>query len=582
MTVESSEKHAAAIARRYAGIVQEKCNLHLAIARTLAQTLSGIKDEEVGVEIGRDEVNGLFETVLKRNPEIVGIFTCWEPDAFDGMDRGFEKMEGHDRTGRFIPYWGRSNEGKISMEPLQGYDKEEYGSFYLQSGNKNKECVIDPFIRSVQGKDALVVTFAVPITINDNFYGVVGIDIRPSSFQELTNDVKNYYGGAHTAIASNNGTLLTVTDKLASAGKHIKTIHEDWRDDIQLIKKGEFALHTEEDTLEVFAPVNIGNTDSHWSVIVSVPMEKIIEKAKNRLSLSIRKIWKIIGISILFSGIIILLLRVFIDRVIIRPLKNISRVLSESSEHVLSVSNQVSSASRSLSDRSSYQAESVRQASSSLKEMSSTVGRNVDSADAADGLMKKTNRVFGETSKSMKELTRSMMEISDVSKKTSEIIKTIDEIAFQTNLLALNAAVEAARAGDAGSGFAVVADEVGNLAGRAADAAKNTSGLIDEIVEKISRSSGVVKKTGESFSEAAISSDKVNSIVNEITAASGEQNQRIGRLVDTVDGMDQATRQNAADAEEYFSVSDQMKEQAEKMKVSVDELSVLVKGGRKK
>ncbi len=325
-------------------------------------------------------------------------------------------------------------------------------------------------------------------------------------------------------------------------------------------------------------PANIGNTNTHWSVIIYVPIEKITHKAKNRMLLSMQNIRKIAGVGIIFFCIVIVLLRIVINRGVIKHLNTISTMLSESSEHVLSIANQVSAASQSLSDRSSFQAESVQEASSFLEEMSSAIKQNADNAEQAEELMRNTNRIFDTTGKSMGELTFSMKEISGVSRETSEIIKTIDEIAFQTNLLALNAAVEAARAGETGAGFAVVADEVRNLAMRAADAAKNTSAMIDGIVQKISDSSGIVERTDGSFKEAAAASDKVSSLVHKISAASGEQNHKVGQVNSAVTEVDKATQQNAADAREYFSVSEDMKGQAEKMKGSVDELSVLVRG----
>ncbi len=297
---ESSKNHTSALASRYAGNVREKLSLHFAIARTLAETLSGIKDEEIGVELGRDEVNGLLKTVLKRNPRIVGIYTCWELNAFDGMDKGFENVEGHDQTGRFIPYWSRGDGGKISQEPLQYYEDEGKGAFYLQARNEKKECVLNPFFRSVQGKNVLIISLVVPISIDDMFYGVVGIDISPAFFQEMANDVKDLQEGSSVDIISYDGTLVAVTDKPELTGKHMKEIHGDWQDDVKAIKEGRFDIHTYAGHLEVIVPANIGGTNTRWSVIISVPIEKITYKAKNRMLLSMQNIWKIAGVSIFF------------------------------------------------------------------------------------------------------------------------------------------------------------------------------------------------------------------------------------------------------------------------------------------
>ena len=248
-------------------------------------------------------------------------------------------------------------------------------------------------------------------------------------------------------------------------------------------------------------------------------------------------------------------------------------------DQVATGSDQVSSASQQLAEGASEQAASIEETSSSLEEMSSMTKQNASSAGQADTLMKEANRIVGQANDSMEELTGSMEEISKASEETSKIIKTIDEIAFQTNLLALNAAVEAARAGEAGAGFAVVAEEVRNLAMRSADAAKNTAELIEGTVKKIHTGSGIVDKTNKAFTRVAQSAVKVGELVGEIAAASNEQSQGIDQVNIAVSEMDKVVQQNAANAEESASASEELNAQAQQMKGSVEDLMAMVGGG---
>jgi methyl-accepting chemotaxis protein len=247
---------------------------------------------------------------------------------------------------------------------------------------------------------------------------------------------------------------------------------------------------------------------------------------------------------------------------------------------VASGAQQLSAASEEISSGAQEQAASLEETASSLEEITSAVKQNAENAERARQLSSTARDVAERGGKVTREAVSAMTDIRTASAKIAEIITTIDEIAFQTNLLALNAAVEAARAGEQGRGFAVVAEEVRNLAQRSASAAKETKALIQDSVSKVETGAGSVNEVGKTLDEIVTAVTRVNDIVSEIAAASGEQSSGIEQVNVAVTQLDRVTQSNAAQTEELSSTSETMASQADQLQSLVGQFKVGADGHR--
>jgi methyl-accepting chemotaxis protein len=284
-----------------------------------------------------------------------------------------------------------------------------------------------------------------------------------------------------------------------------------------------------------------------------------------------------VGVQILVVGILlVVVLTFYFSFWVIRPMTEIISELSDSHARVMASSETMAASSQGLAESATEQASSLEESSASLEEMSSMTRQNAERAEEANRLMKDNQKVVREADDAASALSESMTDISKSSVETRKIVKTIDEIAFQTNLLALNAAVEAARAGEAGAGFAVVAEEVRNLALRAAEAARNTADLITGTVENVQTGAELVHRTNEAFSRVTETSVQAIELVEEIAAASREQDQGIGQIAGAIAEIDKLTQQHVSNSEQTAAVSHEISVQADRLRENLNRLVALV------
>jgi methyl-accepting chemotaxis protein len=236
-----------------------------------------------------------------------------------------------------------------------------------------------------------------------------------------------------------------------------------------------------------------------------------------------------------------------------------------STDSISTASVEIATGTYDLSQRTEQTASSLQQTASAMETLNSTVRQSADAARQAHQMANGTAEVAARGGLVVTQVVATMQDISASSRKIADIIGVIDGIAFQTNILALNAAVEAARAGEQGRGFAVVASEVRNLAGRSAAAAREIKSLIGSSVEKVESGTQLVGAAGATMQEIVSSVQRVKDIIGEISAASVEQSDGIGKMNGSISQLDQMTQQNAALVEQSAAAAESLQDQASRL-----------------
>ncbi|MEO0760399.1 MAG: methyl-accepting chemotaxis protein [Pseudomonadota bacterium] len=226
-----------------------------------------------------------------------------------------------------------------------------------------------------------------------------------------------------------------------------------------------------------------------------------------------------------------------------------------SAEHVAEGARQMSATSSQLSEGANQQAAAAQQASSAVEEMSATIRQSADNASQTEKIALQSAQEARQGGKAVSDAVVAMKTIADK-------INIIEEIARQTDLLALNAAVEAARAGSHGRGFAVVASEVRKLAERSREAAAEIGTLSAETV----RVSG---EAGQKLEMLVPNIQRTADLVQEISAATREQNIGAEQINDAIRSLDGVIQKNAAAAEESAATSGELSAQAEELSTTI-------------
>lgn len=233
-------------------------------------------------------------------------------------------------------------------------------------------------------------------------------------------------------------------------------------------------------------------------------------------------------------------------------LRDIISKIFDSAENIDGTGQEVNSRALQLSQGASDQASSTEEVSSSMEEMVSNIQQNTENAQQTEKIALKASSGINKVREASVESVKSI-------KTIAEKISIVNDIAFQTNILALNAAVEAARAGEHGRGFAVVAAEVRKLAERSKLAA-------DEIQVLAKRSVLTTEEAGQLLIEIAPEIERTAKLVQEITAASVEQNAGVDQINNAIQQLNQVTQQNAVVSDEMSKNSKALKDYAEELK----------------
>jgi len=242
-----------------------------------------------------------------------------------------------------------------------------------------------------------------------------------------------------------------------------------------------------------------------------------------------------------------------------------SRETSRAMGVVASAAEQTSSNMQTVASATEELTAAISEISRQVADSTSITQKAVEQANSTD----KTVRALAETSE-----------------KIGHIVNLINEIASQTNLLALNATIEAARAGEAGKGFAIVASEVKNLANQTAKATDDITGQITSMqqatnsaVEAIGKIKDTIVGVNQIATRIAAAVEEQGTATREIARNIDEATKGTKEVSNNINGVNKAAEETGAISVQVQSAAGKLTEQASELGGKVEKFLQKVRSG---
>ena len=273
-------------------------------------------------EFDKDEwqkmIHKMYLKVFENNPNIYALWDSWELSAIDSTwDKPYGRIS--------HSLW---RENGIVKDNVEYRSMDGDSKLYAETKSILVPNINEPYldIQTTGKKKQLLMTSLIsPIVENGKYIGAVAFDVTLIQLQEIVAKIKPYEGSF--AFLISNGGVISGHPNKEFLNKKIKEVFPEDEKKFNIsekISQGKTFNYkkTDENGVEnylSYVPIQIMNTNTPWSIAISVPVKTIMEEANNKFRISI-----IIGIlGILFLALIVSL----ITKNIIKPLTKITELL---------------------------------------------------------------------------------------------------------------------------------------------------------------------------------------------------------------------------------------------------------------
>ncbi|MBS7791525.1 PilZ domain-containing protein [Roseococcus sp. SDR] len=230
--------------------------------------------------------------------------------------------------------------------------------------------------------------------------------------------------------------------------------------------------------------------------------------------------------------------------------------VTEETQGVAAGAERISAAGQGAAQAASHALEASETVAAAAEQMSASIreisARMQEAASLTQGAVEGTREGSG-----------TIRGLSEAVQRIGKVAEMIADIAARTNLLALNATIEAARAGEAGKGFAVVASEVKSLASQTAQATQEIGQQIAEVEAETGRAVEAIGRIGQTV-------EGLEHIAAGVAAAMEQQSAATQEIARAVASSAEAAREVSGRVQSLGHEAAEAANSAERMRGSAD------------
>ncbi|ODT82284.1 MAG: hypothetical protein ABS76_08525 [Pelagibacterium sp. SCN 64-44] len=314
-----AEERTRALMGQYSELAVGQMGGIISATRSVAASVEGVIAQD---SVDREQLGRMVTGAMAAQPAVIGMTLAFNPNALDGRDADFIGHPFSDATGRFVPYWTRSN-GGIAVEPLIMTPENGTESWYDLPMREDRAVLTPPYTYPVNGQTTLLSTVSVVVHKAGKPVGILTSDLTLDTIAGVISTLKPF-GVGSVMLVSNANTWIASPDP-SQIGEELPPDISGALLDTELMQRGMvYADAAGVSQFVVTAPLVFANVADQWTMIMQVPAATIYAHVD-----AMRDIALVAGGAVL--AVIVLLVWLG-SGFIARPIRRITDVMGELAE----------------------------------------------------------------------------------------------------------------------------------------------------------------------------------------------------------------------------------------------------------